>query len=531
MSKKFLVWVISAFLIFGFAFAGEKIGFKPLNVPPGVQVVNNEIVVELNSPASIHLPAIAKAYGLRVKRFLKHARNYGVLKVPPGRDINAVLERLRKNPRVKAADLNTKCYAFFIPNDPYYSYQWNFQRLNMETAWDISTGNNVVVAVVDTGIAYEDYGSYALAPDLAGTKFTNGYDFVNNDSHPNDDEGHGTHVAGTIAQTTNNNEGVAGIAFNAVLMPVKVLDSSGSGQLDWLIDGIKYAADHGAQVINMSLGWPRDYNPGETLHDAVKYAYNKGVVLVAASGNDSYRAVSYPAAYPEVISVGATNSADERARYSNYGENLELVAPGGDSKDRNGDGYMDGILQQTFGDTPTDFGYYFYTGTSMATPHVTATVALLIAKGITGVENIRQILHDTAIDLGKAGWDKYYGYGLVNPVDALNYSGTTNPTKMYVASIDMNIAARGPFKTGVAKVLILDESGSPVANAVVTGHWSGLTSDTDSVTTDENGYATIKSDKIKASSGIFTFTVDNVQKEGYEYDPSMNLETSDSISL
>ena len=264
---------------------------------------------------------------------------------------------------------------------------------------------------------------YDLAPDLANTLFTAGYDFINDDSHANDDEGHGTHVAGTIAQSTNNALGVAGIAYNCRLMPVKVLNSSGTGTSASLAEGISYAADNNAKVINMSLGFSPEIKPEDipAVTAAVQQAYQNGCILVAASGNDGSNAVSLPAAYPEVIAVGATNSAVVRCSYSQYGPELDVVAPGGDRVDRNGDGYPDGILQQTFGDTPQDWGYWFFTGTSMATPHVSGVVALLVSTGITDPNEVKEALYSTAKDLGATGWDQEYGWGLVDAYAALNY--------------------------------------------------------------------------------------------------------------
>jgi PKD repeat protein len=212
-----------------------------------------------------------------------------------------------------------------------------------------------------------------------------------------------------------------------------VLAFSGEGTAQSVADGIYWAADNGAQVINMSLGWPSGYDPGPVVHDAIEYAYEQGAVLVASSGNGGSSPVAYPAAYPEVIAVGATRYDDGRVIYSQYGSALEVVAPGGDVfADQNGDSYPDGIVQNTFAGyypgrlaNPNDFAFYCYEGTSMAAPHVSGLVAMMIANGQTGIENIRNILHETAIDLGEPGWDPYYGYGRIDALGALTHTDTS----------------------------------------------------------------------------------------------------------
>jgi serine protease len=348
------------------------------------------------------------------------------IRVPAGKTVDQMLEQFNADPDVEYAELNYRVYAQFIPNDPLYSRQWNFQKtggINIEPVWDLTTGDpNVVIAVLDTGVAYEDYGEYGLAPDLANAHFVAGYDFINFDSHPNDDEGHGTHVCGTIAQSTNNLAGVAGVAFNCSIMPVKVLDVNGEGSHSAAADGIHFAVDHGAKVINMSLGSDSD---SSTLKNAVIYAYNHHVTVVCAAGNnyESGNAPLYPAAYSQYcLAVGATRFDRTRAHYSNTGSYIDLVAPGGDlNVDQNGDGYKDGILQQTFDDYPTDFKYYSAQGTSSSTPHVSAVVGLLISTGITGRDDIKEALENTAIDLGPPGWDQEYGYGLIDAFAAIRY--------------------------------------------------------------------------------------------------------------
>lgn len=352
------------------------------------------------------------------------------LRIPRNKSVEEMVSIYSRNPNIEYAEPNFIAYELMIPNDPYYPYQWNMDNthggINMEAAWNVETGiPGVVVAVIDTGVAYEDYTKkYKKAPDLANTLFVAGYDFVNNDTHPNDDEGHGTHVTGTIAQSTNNNLGVAGIAFNVSIMPIKVLNSSGSGTYTDIADGIYFAADNGAAVINMSLGGS---SPSSTLENALAYAYNRGVTIVCAAGNEYEEGnyPSYPAAYDAYcIAVGATRFDEARAYYSNTGSYLDIAAPGGDiNVDQNGDGYGDGILQQTFGIDPKDFGYWFYQGTSMATPHVAGVAALIISNGTTGPDNVRQALEKTAEDKGLAGWDTAYGWGIVDAYAALNYTG------------------------------------------------------------------------------------------------------------
>ena len=419
--------IISLFLFLPQAPAQDRIFQKPVSIP--VQwYKQGELIVKFKAGTSEQtIEQLNRTHGAE-HLYKSKLLGFRKLRVPQEKNVFELAAAYAKNPSVEYAQPNYICRAFFIPNDTYYPYQWNFPMIHTEQAWDIETGDtSVVVAVVDTGVAYENYiksrrSRYYLAPDLAGTNFVQGYDFIENDSHPNDDEGHGTHITGTIAQTTNNSLGVAGVAFNCSIMPVKVLDKNGSGTADTLADGISYAADHGAKVINMSLGFSSDVTPDDipAVTEAVQFAYGKGCILAAASGNEGVGTVSLPAAYPEVIAVGAVHSGDERADYSQYGPGLELVAPGGDEEDRNGDGYMDGVLQQTFGSSTNDWGYWFYTGTSCATPHVSAVAALLFSHNPDlSNEDVRQILRSTAVDLGPAGPDDEYGYGRIDAYAAL----------------------------------------------------------------------------------------------------------------
>ncbi len=427
-SGKILLAVLSGFLVM--VFAGPVFGQG--------RFVEDEIVVKFKPGVSEETIArINQRHGTSVFYVSKQGK-FRRLRIPAGRSVEELVDVYSKDPNVEYAEPNYIAHALWVPNDPLYPYQWNFYNdeyggINLESAWEVSTGDrSVVVAVIDTGVAYEDYVEstrrgrfktivYEQAPDLSETNFVPGYDFVNDDAHPNDDEGHGTHVAGTIAQSTNNSIGVAGIAFNTSIMPVKVLDSRGSGTYTDIAEGIYFAADNGADVINMSLGGP---NASTTLEEALAYAYAKGVTIVAAAGNDGTDSVSYPAAYNAyVIAVGATRYDETLSYYSNYGPDLDLVAPGGDTNvDQNGDGYGDGILQQTFGDNPTDWGYFYYQGTSMATPHVAGVAALVIASGVTGPDNVRRVLESTAKDLGAPGWDPVYGWGRVDAAAALGYA-------------------------------------------------------------------------------------------------------------
>ena len=455
--------VISAILLTMAIGYGQGPQTKSLRVNPNqVEFVPQEILVKFKPavPDQV-INAINTLHGTQVL-YTSPLAGFKRLRIPANKTIAEMVEIYRRNPNVAFADPNTVCYAQQTsPNDPYFSYQWHLQNsiyggIKVLAGWAIQPGGNsdVIIGILDTGIAYEDYGrTYKKAPDLTGTSFVAGYDFINNDAHPNDDEGHGTHVAGTVAQTTNNALGVAGIAYNCALMSVKGLNSSGSGTTQTLIDGLHFAADHGADVINMSLGWPPGYYPGDLLRDAIAYAYNKGVTLVAASGNDGATVVSYPAAFDNyVIAVGATRYDEAVAYYSNTGASLDLTAPGGDlNVDQNGDGYGDGVLQQTFGSKPSDFGYYFYTGTSMATPHVAGVAALVIANGITGPDNVRNTLQTSAEDHGAVGWDSEYGWGIIDASAALGSPGVNRPPLA---------DAGGPYTGTVGASVLFDGSGS-----------------------------------------------------------------------
>jgi len=322
--------------------------------------------------------------------------------VPAGRSPLDAVRALRATGRYAWVEPDYVRHATATATDPYYGYQWHFDAIDLETAWDHSTGAGAVVAVIDSGLS-------TAGSDTPENLSAYGYDWVGDDTDPTDQNGHGTHVAGTIAQATNNGVGVAGIAYDAEIMVLRVLDRSGSGYTSDVVSAIEWAADHGADVINMSLG-SSYYSSTEDA--ACAYAEDMGVAIFAAAGNDGGAGIDYPGAYDSVVAVGATDYNDVRAWYSDTGSQLDIMAPGGDtSVDANGDDYADGVLQQTF--SGRTWGLYFFQGTSMATPHAAGVAALLIAAGASRAD-ARDCLEATADDLGSSGWDSTYGWGRID---------------------------------------------------------------------------------------------------------------------
>ena len=364
--------------------------------------------------------AVPAEYFGTIKKYYPRSK-LTVVSVPPGREI-AELKR-NKNEGF-SPDLNYIAKINVLSegvNDPFLSYQWNMQRLGVPELWGTATGAGVKVAVIDTGIAEGSDGVNLCAEP--------GYDFAYDDTNPNDKQGHGTHVSGTIAQNTNNAIGVVGLAPESCVIPIKALDDRGSGDFTWITEAIHYAIDNGANVINMSLG-AHGVTSSSFMGQALARAESSGVVVVAAAGNDGdLEMISYPAIYPTVLSVGSTGIDDSRAGYSNGGPDLDVVAPGGNtSVDLDNDGYVDGILQETF--SRRNWGYYFYQGTSMASPHVAAVAALMREKDSNASPaDIRERLRQTAIDIDSNGRDDLYGFGLVDPAAALASSLSGNPTE------------------------------------------------------------------------------------------------------
>jgi serine protease len=377
-----------------------------------------------------------------------------LVSVTGARSTRAASAELQSDPRVAYTRPNYVAHAsVFTPNDPgragpggWTALQWNFldspAGARIQGAWDNAIaagdpgGGGVVVAVLDTGVAYRTTRDhlYVKAADLNRKRFVRGHDFVRGNSQPYDRNGHGTFIAGTIAQATNNNLGVTGIAYKARIMPVRVLDFEGKGDVATIASGIRFAVRNHAKVVNMSFEFDIGLTASQIpdVISAIHYAHRKGVVLVAASGNAEDTRVAYPALARNVVAVGATTEHGCLAEYSNTGQGLDLVAPGGGA-----DAAIPGdptckpfeqsgrdVFQYTFaGRSFRRFGLPFgYEGTSMAVPHVSGTIALMLGARVLGPnptpEAVEQRLEATARDLGPPGYDTNYGYGLLDATAA-----------------------------------------------------------------------------------------------------------------
>ncbi len=349
---------------------------------PGELIVKFKEGISTQSTGSVHTQYGAKA--------VEKSKYSGFEVVKFKGSITKMIQKYKNNPMVEYVEPNYYVHTMWTPND-LTSKQWGPQKVQAPQAWDTSrSSSSTVIAIVDTGVQYNH-------PDLNG-KVIQGYDFVDNDGVAQDGNGHGTHCAGIAAAVTNNGTGMAGMAPNARIMAVRVLDNQGSGTLVDVADGILYAAQNGADVISLSLG---GFFGSTTLKNAVQQAWNSGSVIVAAAGNSGVSLPSYPAYYSQAIAVASTTSNDTISSFSNYGSWVDVAAPGSD-------------IYSTY----INSSYQTFSGTSMATPHVAGLAALLSSQGRSNSQ-VRAAIENTADSISGTGY--YFEHGRINAYRAVNY--------------------------------------------------------------------------------------------------------------
>ena len=316
---------------------------------------------------------------------------FSLLQLPAGSDVDATIAKLNKTPGVRYAERNVLRSINLTPNDPIFPQQWGMTKIGADGTWNLTTGGNIVIAIVDTGVS-------SSHPDLAG-RVLPGFNAVANNGNAEDDQGHGTAMAGIAAASGNNNEGVAGMCWGCQILPIKVLNSRGQGSSAQLVAGLYWAADNGARIISMSLGGD-DVSQAE--RDVINYIHGKNIPIFASAGNsgDEGNPVMYPAALPNVIAVGASNTSDRIARFSSYGDYVDLAAPGVNIWTTAWDG----------GNT-----YGSGSGTSPACPFVSGLAALMLsAWPELTTDQIEKILTRSAVDIMDPGKDVYSGYGRID---------------------------------------------------------------------------------------------------------------------
>ena len=430
--------------------------------------IEDEIVVKYDRSAQItSMNNNVEVSGLNISKEIETGSGKLVkIEIPENKTVEEMIEYFNQKPEVAYAEPNYIVYAQAVPDDSYYEEykngdigQWGLWAINMLSAWDEQKySGSVKVAVLDSGVVpdHPDFDSNDLTED--GVNFVDtthnqdpinysGDDQIFDDTSLDNGGSHGTHVAGIIGSLTNNSRGVGGVSWGVDLMPVKVLDSTQTGSTFEIAEGIYYATDYQADIINLSLG---SSNELTYLKDAVKYASDNNVVLIAASGNyedSSDDAIFYPAAYSEVIAVGAVDINNNRTDYSTSGSELDLVAPGGTSNYGilSTWGYYDGTNYNT--------GYNYMSGTSMASAFVSGAAALLLESGVSP-NNIKKRLTSTAYDLGNSGKDDKYGYGMLDVYGALLGKKTEVPNvfiasksdnKIYKESTPVKINSNGSY--------------------------------------------------------------------------------------